>query len=196
MEEELFSGSVLIYNRAVSTNGDGNYILHSDEENVDLRLGASRKVGTILNWAINNGGEIYFPCIINNRVPGVADRYNVSLIIPPKISKHNRYFLSGLIIPDVKISHTNPGVGGTGSYILDSEYLGAQQLYSSCDFLLKNSPPNMTFQAKVQFSNKDRGAIKPKVKIVRSMAGLPKIVGENKEFLEDILNARERFWWQ
>jgi len=158
-----------------------------------------RKIEPLFRRALNESSYlnvdtnivVYMPTVHDGRPQGEHSDHCGRLLIPPKIDQKSELFFQGLVVPDMQLHDEVRRDGSLRGFILLSEYLGNQQLFTSQRKNIGDSP-NTRYLGWIFEVGRRRI---PVVNIAISTDINETVFRENESKLELILNSSSRFWW-
>lgn len=192
MERTIPKGSISIYTFPLFLQGDA-YRTCCDDFSTALFIRPPRELEPYFEEACKTWGSdnpTLTPCVIGRRTHRELPYHNARLLVPPYITEDSPLFVSGLVVPAVKMERSTPN-----GYILSSDYLGPQRLYLSLSQAQIQNLQRAYFQVIIEEVYRDRRR-HPKVSIVDNSPENSGIVEQNKHMLDKLkMVPKERLWW-
>jgi|SRR3989344_2909493 len=141
--------------------------------------------------------NVSVPCMITGEFSKVKSQYKATPLMPPQQTRDSKFFLSGLIVPELVILQEmvrNKKI--TGYTIWSPRYLGKQQFFSNpseCIVKAKKSPDTRFHGSVIEIESDTHK--RPKVKLYRNSEEHPEIFRREEQCIEEILNSKTNFWW-
>jgi hypothetical protein len=200
-------GYIVSDNRLYRESNDGayvtsSYIMHSTNFLIYPPDGIHSQLKKAMKNHKKNGSRILIPCLVQEKADTkhVDKPYYWGLpLVPPDIDKGSKFFVEDLIVPYVFCHETVELRDGGEGYILTSEYLGKQEVYTD-QKMIKNGDSiyGKMFHAIIRDTNEGKEGKRPFVILLRNQLDKDTFEQNREEFMKRFQRKKlvnEMFWW-